>query len=62
MRRITEDYIVQNVLVGKVIYNFTEYIYQMTGDRKKKMIQKLRFSATAVRKNIIMKEIMEMII
>ena len=35
MKKITENHIVQNVLVEKDICNFTEYIYQMTGDRKK---------------------------
>lgn len=62
MKKITENHIVQNVLVEKAIYNFIEYIYQMTGGRKKKIIQRLRFSAIVVRRNIIMKETMVMII
>ncbi len=62
MKKITEDHIVQNVLVEKAICNFTEYICQMTGDRKKRMIRLLRFSVKVVRKNIIMREITEAII
>ena len=62
MKKITENHIVQNVLVEKDICNFTEYIYQMTGDRKKRMIRQLRFFVTVVRRNIITKEIMAMII
>ena len=62
MKKITEDHIVQNVLVEKAICNFTEYICQMTGDRKKRMTRLLRFSAKVVRKNIIMREITEAII
>lgn len=48
MKKITENHIVQNVLVEKDICNFTEYIYQMTGDRKKRMIRQLRFFVTVV--------------
>ena len=62
MKKITEDHIVQNVLVEKAICNFTEYICQMTGDRKKRMIRLLRFFVIVVRKNTIMKEIKEVII
>jgi len=62
MKKITENHIVQNVLVEKDICNFTEYIYQMTGDSKKRMIRQLRFFVTVVRRNIITKEIMTMII
>jgi len=62
MKKITENHIVQNVLVEKAICNFTEYICQMTGDRKKRMIRQLRFSVTVVRRSIITKEIMAMII
>ena len=62
MKKIIENLIVQNVLAVRVIYNFTGYICQMTGDRKKRMIRQLRFFVTVVRRNIITKEIMAMII
>lgn len=62
MKKIIENLIVQNVLAVRVIYNFIGYICQMTGDRKKRMIRLLRFSAKVVRKNTIMREIKEAII
>ena len=62
MKKIIENLIVQNALVVGVTYNFTGYICQMTGDRKKRMTRLLKFSVKVVRKNIIMREIKEAII